>query len=332
MNQFLDAIKVDLLDRRRRPLLILALAALIGAVAYAALASGSSSSSGQSSPSPEPTLGAAGVHVIQGQPNGDQAVAETTSGVGQQHSGHSRDPFAPLPGSQQPAAAKSAGSSGTSSTTTTTTSSASGGSSGGGASGGAGSGSSPAPAHHTHVETTYRVSVLFGRAAPGTPAAEANLTPYENLKLNQLIPSKKQPLVAFRGVVVGSGGVRSVAFTLVGEAIPRGPGVCHPSAVTCQTLDLEIGQAEELEFLLPNGETVNYLLEPASIVFITTAKAAKAANHSYGAGVSPAGSALLRSLGLLAVRGFRYSPSTNLLYAPAPAHAASRAHASHHRR
>jgi hypothetical protein len=328
MNQFLDAIKVDLLDRRRRPLLILALAALIGAVAYAALASGSSSSSGQSSPSPEPTLGAAGVHVIQGQPNGDQAVAETTSGAGQQHGGHSRDPFAPLPGVEQAANSKSASSTAASSTTTTTTSAASG---GGSASGGAGSGSSPAPTRHTHVKTTYRVSVLFGRAAPGTPAAEANLTPYENLKLNQLIPSKKQPLVAFRGVVVGSGGVRSVAFTLVGEAIPRGPGVCHPSAVACQTLNLEVGQAEELEFLLPNGETVNYLLEPASIVFVTTAKAAKAASHSYGAGVSPAGSALLRSLGLVAVSGFRYSPRTKLLYAPAPAHAASRARSALHR-
>jgi len=326
MNQFLDAIKVDLLDRRRRPLLILALAALIGAVAYAALTSGSSSSTGQGSTTPEPTLGAAGVHVTQAQPNGDQAVAETTSGIGQQRGGSSRDPFKPLPGAVQ-SNSKGASSSGASSTTTSTTSSAS-----GSASSGAGGGSSPAPAHHTHVKTTYRVSALFGKAAPGTPAAEANLTPYENLKLNQLIPSKKQPLVAFRGVVVGTAGARSVAFTLVGEAIPRGPGVCHPSAVDCQTLDLAVGQAEELEFLLPNGQTVNYLLEPASIVFVTTAKAAKAANHSYGAGVSRAGSALLRGLGLLAVPGFRYSPRTNLLYAPVPAHAASRAHVALHRR
>lgn len=332
MNQFFDAIKVDLLDRRRRPLLFLALLALVGAIAYAALASGSSSSGGESSPSSEPALGAAGVHVIQGQPNGDQAVAETTSGIGQQHRGSSHNPFTPLPGAEQSPSSKSGGSGGSSSTTTTTTTSASGSGSSGGASGGANDGSSPAPTHHTRVKTTYRVSVLFGKAAPGTPAAEANLTPYEDLKLNQLIPSKKQPLVAFRGVVVGSGGVRSVAFTLVGEAIPRGPGVCHPSAVACQTIDLEVGQAEELEFLLPNGETVNYMLEPASIVFVTTAKAAKAANHSYGAGVSPAGSALLRSLGMLSVSGFRYSPRTNLLYTPARAHTAAHAHAALHRR
>jgi hypothetical protein len=167
--------------------------------------------------------------------------------------------------------------------------------------------------------------VLFGKAAPGTPAAEANLTPYEDLKLNQLIPSKKQPIVAFRGVLSDG---QSAAFTLVGEVIPRGLGACKPSPIDCQTLDLKVGQTEELETVAANGQTVNYELQIASIVFVTTAKASAASNHSYGAGVSRAGSALLRRLHLLALPGLRYAPSTNLLFAPAHAHTAARAHAA----
>ena len=311
MNQFLDAIKVDLLDRRRRPLLMIAVVALIGAVAYAAIASSSSSSSSQSSAGPEPALGASGVHVTQGQ-SANQAAAETTSGATQQHAGSSRDPFTPLPGAVQPSKSTST----TSGTTTTTTSNSS---SGSGSSGGG----TPAPAHTQHLKfkTVYRVAVLFGKAAPGTPAAEANLTPYEDLKLNQLIPPK-HAIVAFRGALSDG---QSAAFTLVGEAIPRGLGVCKPSPVQCQVLDLKVGQTEELETLGENNETTNYELQVASIVFVTTAKAAAASNHSYGAGVSPSGSALLQRLGLLAMPGLRYSPSTNLLYAPV-AHKASRAH------
>ena len=288
-----------------------------GAVAYAAIASRSSSSSSQNL-GPAPVAGASGLHVTQGQ-SADRAVAETTSGGAQQHGGSSRDPFAPLPGSVQPPSKPSS----TSSSTTTTTTSLGSGSSAS-SSGGGGGGAAPAPAHTPHVKfkTVYRVAVLFGKAAPGTPAAEANLTPFENLKLNQLIPSKRAPIVAFRGVLKDG---QSAALTLVGEAIPRGLGVCKPSAVQCQTLDLKVGQTEELEVLAPNGEMTNYELQVASIVFLTTAKAAAASSHSYGAGVSPSGSALLKQLGLFTVAGLHYSPSTNLLYAPAP-HRASRAH------
>jgi hypothetical protein len=317
MNQFLEAIRVDLLDRRRRPLLILAAAALVGAVAYAVLAGGSSSSS-ERALGPEPVTSASGVRVTQAQPGANQAVAETTGGAAQQHAGSSRNPFTPLPGAVPPASKSST----SASSGKTTTSSSSGAGSGGG---GASSAPGPAPAPHIKVKTTYRVSVLFGKAAPGTPAAEANLTPYEDLKLNQLLPSKKEPLIAFRGVVVGTGGVRSLAFTLVGEAIPRGPGVCRPSAVDCQTVDLEVGQNEELEFQTPSGESVNYELQPASIVFVTSAKASAASNHSYGGGVSSDGSALLRQLGLMSLPGLRYSARTNLLYTPHRAHAHSAA-------
>lgn len=330
MNQFLDAIRVDLLDRRRRPILIVALAALVAAVAYAALAGGSSTSS-PSTLGPEPAAGVSGVRVTQGQPNADEAVAETTSGAAEQKSGSSRNPFTPLPGAV-PAQSKSSTST---STSTTAASVGGGGSSGAGNSGSGSNGGGSTPAHTNHLKfrTVYRVAVLFGKAAPGTPATEANLTPYENLKLNQLIPSKVQPIVAFRGVIAPKGGAEpdGAAFTLVGEAIPRGLGVCKPSTVNCQTLDLKVGQTEELEILQPNGEVTNYELQLASIVFVTTAKASAAANHTYGDGVSRAGSSLLHRLGLLAMPGLRYSPSTNLLYTPVAKHAAVRAHSAVHR-
>jgi hypothetical protein len=321
MNQFFDAIKVDLLDRRRRPILILVLAALVGAVAYAALAGGSSSSSSQGTLGPEPTAGVSGARVTQAQPRANEAVAETTNGSGQQHRGSSRNPFAPLPGAV-PAPSKTSTSTATSTTTAST-------GTGGAGSRGSSGGSSPT---HTHLKfkTVYRVAALFGKAAPGTPASEANLKPYENLKLNQLIPSKTQPVVAFRGVIASAKGSEpdSAAFTLVGEAIPRGLGVCKPSTVNCQTLDLKVGQTEELEVLQPNGEVTNYELQLASIVFVTTAKASAASNHTYGDGVSRAGSSLLRHLGLLAMPGLRYSPRTNLLYAPAAANGGARAHSA----
>lgn len=320
MNQFLDAIKVDLLDRRRRPILILVLAALVATIAYAVLAGGSSSSSSQGTLGPEPTAGVSGARVTQGQPRANEAVAETTNGSGQQHRGGSRNPFAPLPGAV-PAPSKTSTSTATS-TTTASTGTRSGGTSGGG--------SSPTHPSHLKFKTVYRVAALFGKAAPGTPASEANLKPYENLKLNQLIPSKTQPVVAFRGVIASAKGSEpdSAAFTLVGEAIPRGLGVCKPSTVNCQTLDLKVGQTEELEVLQPNGEVTNYELQLASIVFVTTAKASAASNHTYGDGVSRAGSSLLRHLGLLAMPGLRYSPSTNLLYAPAAANGGARAHSA----
>jgi len=327
MNEFLNAIKVDLLDRRRRPILILLVAAFIGAVAFAALGGSSSGGSATSALAPEPTPPPSGLRVTQGQPNPNEAVAETTSGESNQRRGESRDPFRVLPGSVQPAKQSSSQAAGSSS------SSAGAGGAGASSSPAASGGTTPAPSAPAPAQpkgkTTYRVSVLFGKTAPKTPVAEANLTPYEDLKLNQLLPSKAQPLLAFRGVTVTSAGARNATFTLVGEAIPRGPGACRPSALDCQALELAEGQTEELEFQQPNGEVVYYELEPVAIVFASSGGKAAAASagipashSSYGAGVSPAGSSLLRRLGLLAIPGLRYSRDTGLLYAPAPAHAA----------
>ncbi len=318
MNEFLESIKDDLLDSRRRPLLILAVAVLIGTIAYAVLSGGSSSSTGAASQlGSEPALRVSGLHVSQAPPTTNEAVAETTSGATQQHGGSTRDPFTLLPGALT--------ASSTSSTTTTSATTSK--SAPGTGTGGTGSGGGTKPKTKVKTRTVYSVAVLFGKAKPGTPALEANLTPFERLKQNQLIPSNKQPLIAFRGVLVGG---ESAAFTLVGEEPPilRGLGVCRPSATECRTLDLKVGQTEELEYLpLTGGEAVNYELQVASIVFVTTFKTSPAAARVGTGAVSKRGSALLRRLGLIAMPGLRYVPRRGILVF---AHARAAAHAHLH--
>jgi hypothetical protein len=326
MNEFFDSIKVDLLDSRRRPLLIAVVVLLVGAIAYAALAGGSSSGGSSSSPGPEPSLPVSGIHPTQAQPSTNEAVAETTSGASQQHAGGTRDPFTLLPGANKPST--------TSTSTTTTTATSTGNSASGTSTGGTGSGGGTKPATHTKKHTVYTVAVLFGKAKPGTPAQEAGLTPFEHLKQNQLIPDAKQPLVAFRGVLVGG---ESAAFTLVGEEAPilRGLGTCKPSATECRTLDLKVGQTEELEYLpLSGGEAVTYELQVASIVFLTTVKTSPSAARVGTDVRSKRGSELLHKLGLIDVPGLRYSERGGVfVFAPAvaPAHAA-RAHTAAQRR
>src|SRR5207302_176602 len=95
MSEFLNAIKVDLLDSRRRPILAALVVAFVAALAYALLGGGSSSPS--LPPLPVRT-GSSGIPVSQAPANADQAVAETTSGASEQRTGSSRNPFEPLPG------------------------------------------------------------------------------------------------------------------------------------------------------------------------------------------------------------------------------------------
>ena len=57
------------------------------------------------------------------------------------------------------------------------------------------------PSTPSKPKTVYHVAVLFGALpVPATPQT-AQLTPFENLKLLTPLPSVKQPLIIFRGVV-----------------------------------------------------------------------------------------------------------------------------------
>ena len=334
MSAFFGSLKSDLLDRRLAPLLALLAVALLGAIAYAALAGGSSSpaSPGASAPSPAPHSSGIAVSAIA---TTKAPVAETTSGAAQQTGGSSRNPFAPLPGVKSASPSSGAASSSSESSAS--------GSSSGGSSGEAGSGSSGSETNSSSQSggtkperkkaakpaKTYKVSVLFGAAAAGTPALTAGLTSYEQLQLQQPLPSAEQPLIVFRGVVAGG---KSATFTLVGEAILRGTAACRPSASQCQAIDVKAGETEELEYVPLEGAAVNYELHVVKIEAVS-AKAAGAASAASAAsafaGESKAGLKVLRESGLLALPGMRYSKDRSVLvFTAADRHAVARAHAS----
>ncbi|MHB8234829.1 MAG: hypothetical protein ACYDHT_09280 [Solirubrobacteraceae bacterium] len=322
MNQFLGSLKHDLFDRRMLPILVLLGVALVGAVAYAAIGGGGSASSTPPVSPLTPPTPASAISVTPASSAGPQPVAETTSGIAHRSAGAARNPFAPLPGSKAVAEASPKGA--TPSTPTEPSSPA--GSS-------TPSPSSPQPEATPTPEakkapskpkkqTVYAVSALFGVAAAGVPAPAPGLTPYDKLKRQQPLPSTNQPLVVFRGVTAGG---KSATFTVVGEAILRGQGACQPEASQCLAIDLQPGQYEELEYVPPEGAPVVYQLQ---VVSIDSTKASAAAARAAFGQESKAGIQFLRTAGLDALPGMRYSPDKGVLvFAHHPAFVA-RAHAA----
>jgi len=328
VNNFLNAVRADLLDRRLLPIVAVVGAGLAAALAYAALGGGGSSgATAQPSPSTPVAPGSAVIAVTPAQPGGGRAVAETTSGASQQRRGTSRNPFTPLPG------AGSTGTSTSSTSTSTTVSSIS--ASSGAASGSTGStpssttassaatspvaaatgsehGSSshaspaPKPAQPAMPQALYSVTAGLGAAPPGPLQPGVKLGQYANLRRQQALPSAKQPLVVFRGVRAGG---KSAIFTPVGEALLRGAAACVPSPSQCEAISLKPGQTEELEFLKPDGTVVSYKLKLLSVKRV---KASAAAARRL-AGVSKAGGLLLSRSGLATLPGLRYSPRRGVL-------------------
>jgi hypothetical protein len=278
MTEFLRSIKSDLLSRRLLPFLALLGVALAAAIGYA-VTSGSSSSAPASSTvsSAPPTGGATALPVAVAPANPNQAVSETPSGTPYQSQGPTRDPFVPLPSP----AAKSASSASHPSSSANSSSSSSKGSSGSGGSSSGGSGAggqkapAPTPKKPAKPQFPYIVSVLFGPAST-TPGQPATLAPYENLKLLQSLPSKQDARISFERVTAdGKGAV----FALVVPPILHGSGNCLPSTSECQTIDLLVGQAEELEYIEANGQPAVYELKIVSIV----KKSASVARLKHGA-------------------------------------------------
>jgi hypothetical protein len=286
MTEFLQSIKSDLFSRRLLPLVALLGVALIAAVGYAVTggSSGSVPVPAASVPSAPATSGTAPLRVVGAPANPREAVSETPGGLRYQSHGPTRDPFVPLP---SPPAAKSAGSSKASSSSGKATGSKStGGSSSGGtgpSSGGSKTGGqkapTPAPKKPTKPQFPYIVSVLFG-LVPAMPGQSATLTPYESLKLRQPFPSKQDVRISLERVTTnGSGAV----FKLVVPPILRGSGICLPSTSECQTIDLEVGHAEELEYIEASGKAVVYELKVVSIVKKSGANAARVRHNAKAA-------------------------------------------------
>jgi hypothetical protein len=275
MTDLLQSIRSDLFSRRMLPFVALIGVALIAAVAYA-VAGGSGSSAPvpvASLPSLPVTGSAPALPVVVAPTNPDEAVSETPGGARFQNQGPTRDPFIPLP---SPPAVQAASTTSSSSSAGKSTSSSSGSSSSGSGSGSASKGSTgggqeaPAPKKTSKPKFPYVVSVLFG-AASTTPGQPATLTPYENLEPEQPLPSKQRERISFERVTSNGAGA---IFKLVTPPILHGTGICLPSTSECQTIDLEPGHSEELEYVEANGQSVVYELKVVSITKGTGASAA----------------------------------------------------------
>jgi hypothetical protein len=285
MIEFLQSLRSDLSSRRLLPFVALAAVALIAAVAYAV-----TGSSGGSAPAPVASLpsisvtgSAPALPVTVAPTNPNEAVSETPGGVRYQSAGATRDPFIPLP---SPPATNTTPSSGSSSSSTGSSSggsssSGSGGSTGKG-SGGSGGGQeapTPAPKKTSKPKFPYVVSILFG-AASTTPGQPATLAPYEDIKPGDPFPSKQDPRISFERVTNNGAGA---VFELISPPILHGTGICLPSTSECQTIDLEPGHSEELEYIEANGQVVVYELKVVSIVKGSGASAASLKRKDAGA-------------------------------------------------
>jgi hypothetical protein len=319
MSAFLSSVKADLADRRLLPLVALVALALVAALAYTVFGGGSSASTPVAA-TPRGTVAPAGVAISQATP--EKAVAEMTGGTSEQHHGSAHDPFTPL---AQPKAKTATASTTKTTGTSPTTGASSSGSSGSGSSSPNSGGSSPTapakpsapskPSAPAKPKTVYHVAVLFGELPAGATPQTAQLTPFENLKLLSPLPSAKQPLIVFRGVTLAG---KSATFTLVSEAILRGPGACLPSTTQCEAIDLRSGQTEQLEYLSAAGQPVIFELR---IVSIVSSEASSAAFKNVLRGESKAGRELLGHAGLDAIPDLHYSSQIGVLvFAARPRH------------
>jgi hypothetical protein len=271
VSEFFNSIKADLLDRRLRAVMLALCLGLVGALVYA-LSGGSTATPAPTAAAPVPS--APGIAAVPAPATaGNQAVAETTSGAAQQREGKSRNPFTALAGSKTtatPAASASSASQKAAKNSAQKTSQSSGASPSTGSSGSSSKGGKSKPAPHK-PKPVYRVTILFGIVPEGTPAQDAQLTPYTNFKLGKKLPSPKTPLLSFHEVTAG--GKRAV-FDVLGEVFLNGSASCLPSASQCHSIALAKGQSEEIEYLpADGGHPIVYDLQ---VVSITTGKAAAA--------------------------------------------------------
>jgi hypothetical protein len=303
MNNFLENLKGDLLDRRLRPIVALVVVGLLGALAFAALGGSSETVPPVKATQPLPVALTSGVSITPSVR--EDALAETTSGSTRQLGG-ARDPFgaslsasATTTGSSSSAASSSSESSSGASTVGSSSSPSSSGASTETSGSSGGSSGSSKPAAPSKPKTVYQLDVLFGEVVSGAEKS-SQLAALDNIKTLTPLPSIKVPLLIYRGVRKGG---KDATFTVSGEAILSGPGTCKPSPYDCEAISLKTGQAEHVQYLPTGSETaVTYELKVASI---QAQEASIAEVESLWRGQSQAGLQVLRSANLLRVPGLR---------------------------
>ncbi len=263
MNEILQSLKSDLLDRRMLPILVLLVVAVAGAVAYTVLAGNGSSNAPAAAavgPITPPTRGPT-LAVQQAPANPNGAIAETTDGKRYQHDPGKHDPFTPLPGAVKVEVKTSTSTPASTSTPSSESKSSS-------STGGSSTTTQPteptkpaAPKSKPKPKPAYIVKLEFGPlSTPGTPV---QLLPYE-LRARKQLPSASDPRIIFTGV---HGSPFSALFALTTEVIPKptSQGICVPSTSQCESIELSAGKSEQLEYLEPTGQSVVYELKVISI-------------------------------------------------------------------
>ena len=239
MNDFLNSLKADLLDRRLLPCSRWLGVALVAALAYAVLGGGSSTS--PPDPVARASAGVTGHRRRRDQPgprNLSQAVAETTSGASSSTPALSRNPFTPLPGASKarrrrrhtgaredlferheleaPASDKSSRPAQPRAAARRTAHAAKPAAPG-----------KPRADNRSTTWTSCSAPLPAGTCRAAARAADA----FTNLTRRHRCPRPSKPPLVFRGVTAGGKGA---IFTLVGEAILHGPATsacrARPSA------------------------------------------------------------------------------------------------------
>ena len=320
MNDFLNSIKSDLLERRMLTFLLALGVVLVAAVAYAVLGGSSGTTT---PPEPPPVARSVGIAVAEAPSNPNQPVAETTNGSTVQRGGNARNPFAPLVSAKAATTASASSSTSSSSSSSSSTTSKSGttpSESGGGTTTKPSKPSTPRIVIHFHVAAQF--GVLPPPPAPGAAPLPTQLKSYENMTVDQPLPDSQNPQVVFLGVLLPAG--KAAVFALLGEPILKGTAKCLPSATQCQAIELLPGHSETLETIDANNNPVTYELKLVSITTSRTTAAAAKAHVAYHAPSKPQRE-LLRRAGLAVQPALKGAQGAGMLvFIP---HRARRAHA-----
>lgn len=103
-------------------------------------------------------------------------------------------------------------------------------------------------------QDTYRINFRFGPVGRTKLRKDvARLTPF---------PSENRPYLIFLGLLSDK---KTAVFLLSSDVTANGEGACRPSKTTCETVELNVGEAELLDIAMEGGNPVQYELEVQSI-------------------------------------------------------------------
>lgn len=275
MNEFFNNIKADLVDRRMRLPLIAVGVLLVLAVGYTVLGAHRESASvsggqGGGEPGAVPSLTQSSTTGA----SATKAASETTYGGAYQHGGQLVDPFRELPKPK----AKSASAKGSSSAKHSSGSSSKAGGGGSSSTSSGGSGSSGSGSHGTTPKAKpkphaiYAVNVEFG-LAPASPSETPHLVLYKGIRVGKPVPDAKNKLAvlasaSLTGNLLEGAAQAFATFRFDSDSAPPivdGPASCLPSETQCESIKLEDGKSEELQYTESDGTTVTYLLHLAGV-------------------------------------------------------------------